>query len=152
MTAAPPIFAVFMGSHFPRLDDKGRLFLPAKFRERLKSGLVITRGQDRSLFGYPAEEFERSVSAYMSASTTGKAARDDLLVLLSGAETLVPDRQGRITIPPRLREYAGLRKDCAVIGSGNKIEFWDSQAWENFISAAEETYSERVEEVIPGMF
>ena len=103
---------MFLGTHAPRLDDKGRLILPAKFREQLADGLVITRGQERCLYVFPTAEFERIADQLRQAPVTSKQARDYLRVFLSGASDEMPDKQGRITIPPALRTYAGLTRDC----------------------------------------
>jgi len=143
---------VFLGTHTPRLDDKGRLFLPAKFRERLAPGLVVTRGQERCLLIYPMDEFVTVATAMQSAPVTSKIARDHIRVFLSGASDEIPDKQGRITIPAALRHYAGLDRDCTVIGQGSRIELWDSTKWEEYLAAHEESYSEQSEEVIPGLF
>ena len=90
---------MFLGTHNPRLDDKGRLFLPAKFRDRLADGLVVTRGQERCLYVFPMDEFVRLAGQMQQAPTTSKAARDYMRVFLSGASDEVPDKQGRVTIP-----------------------------------------------------
>ena len=142
---------MFLGTHTPRLDDKGRLFFPAKFRERLGSGLVVTRGQERCLYVFPIDEFERITEAMLKAPTTNKAVRDYVRVFLSGASDEVPDKQGRVTIPAALRAYAGLSKDCAVVGTGQRIEVWDAAAWESYIAASEQAYADTSEEVVPGL-
>jgi MraZ protein len=143
---------VFLGTHSPRLDDKGRLILPAKFREQLASGLVVTRGQERCLYVFPAREFERIHDQLRQAPMTSKQARDYLRVLLSGAFDEVPDKQGRITLPSALRTYAGLDRDCAVIGAGSRVEIWDAGAWQAYLEDQETVFSETAEEVVPGLF
>ena len=107
---------MFLGSHSPRLDDKGRLTLPAKFREELEGGLVITKGQERCLYVFPMAEFSRISESLRTAPVTTKSLRDYSRVFFSSASDDVPDKQGRITIPPALREYAGLDRDCIVNG------------------------------------
>ncbi len=144
-------WAVFLGTHSPRLDDKGRLFLPAKFRAELAEGLVITRGQDRCLYVYPVAEFARLADAMRAAPTTSGEARAHVRMLTSGASDEVPDRQGRITIPPLLRQYAHLDRDCAVIGAGSRVEIWDAAAWATYVDANEQGFSEQSEEVVPGL-
>ena len=119
---------MFLGTHTPRLDDKGRMILPAKFREKFAAGLVMTRGQERCLYVFPMNEFERIAAAMNTTPVTSRAVRDYQRVLLSGASDEIPDKQGRVTIPPLLREYAGLSKECTVIGAGNRVEIWDTQA------------------------
>jgi MraZ protein len=142
---------VFLGTHQPRLDEKGRLFLPAKYREELAGGVVITRGQERCLFVWPRDEFARITEHLRNSSVTDKAARDYSRVLFSGASDELPDRQGRVTVPAALRSYAGLQRDCVVIGANTRLEIWDSQAWEAYLAAQEDSFAEASEEVFPGI-
>ncbi len=143
---------MFLGTHTPRLDDKGRLILPAKFREQLEAGVVVTRGQERCLYVFPAAEFERIAGQLRQAPVTSKQARDYLRVFLSGASDELLDRQGRITLPAVLRSYAGLERDCTVIGAGERVEIWDAQAWDAYLSVQEQSFAEQAEEVVPGIF
>lgn len=142
---------MFLGTHHPRLDDKGRLFLPAKFRELLAGGIVITKGQEHCLFVFPREEFLRVTAAMREAPLSNKDARDYIRVFLSGASDEVPDRQGRITVPAPLREYAGLAKECVVIGTGSRVEIWDATAWSEYLESNEGTFAQLSEEVLPGL-
>jgi MraZ protein len=142
---------VFLGTHTPRLDDKGRLFLPAKFRDRLASGLVITRGQERCLYIFPMDEFVRVAETMRNAPVTSKAVRDYLRVFLSGASDEIPDKQGRVTVPSTLRQYAGLTRDCTVIGAGSRVELWDASAWDTYLASTEQAFADQAEEVIPGL-
>jgi len=143
---------VFLGTHTPRLDDKGRLFLPAKFRDRLASGLVITRGQERCLYVFPMDEFVRVAETMRNAPVTSKSVRDYLRVFLSGASDEQVDKQGRMSIPPVLRTYAGLDRELAVIGAGERVEIWDAGAWQTYLAASEQAFAEQAEEVVPGLF
>ncbi len=144
--------AMFLGTYTPRLDDKGRLILPAKFRGQLAPGLVMTRGQERCLFLLPLDEFRRMHDQIRQAPVTSKQARDYLRVFLSGASDELPDKQGRISIPAALRTYAGLDRDCAVIGAGSRVEIWDAGAWETYLDQQEPAFSDQESEVVPGMF
>nr|WP_245806205.1 division/cell wall cluster transcriptional repressor MraZ [Cryptosporangium aurantiacum] len=144
--------AMFLGTHTPRLDEKGRLFLPAKFRDELAGGLVVTKGQERCLFVFPMAEFSRVAEQLRAAPMTHKAARAYSRVFFASAHDEVPDRQGRITIPAHLREYAGLDRDCVVIGASTRVEIWDRQAWDNYLVESEEAFAEVEEEVLPGVF
>ncbi|MFZ5871865.1 MAG: division/cell wall cluster transcriptional repressor MraZ [Actinomycetota bacterium] len=139
---------MFLGTHSPRLDDKGRLILPAKFRDKLAGGLVVTRGQERSLSIWPMATFEDRVAELTARAGASKASRDFLRVLLAGASDEVPDKQGRITIPPALRAYAGLDRDLAVIGAGNHLEVWDAGTWEEYLAGQEDVFSETSEGVV----
>lgn len=143
---------MFLGTHYPRLDDKGRLFLPAKFRDQLSSGVVVTRGQERSLFVFPREEFARLTDQMRAAPLSSKAAREYMRLFLSGASDEIPDRQGRITIPPPLRDYASLIKECVVLGVGPRLEIWDAATWEQYLGEKEPEFAELSEEVLPGAF
>jgi MraZ protein len=143
---------VFLGTHTPRLDDKGRLFLPAKYRDRMAGGLVVTRGQERCLFIFPMDEFVKVAEQMRQAPTSSRKARDYSRVFLSGASDEVPDKQGRFTIPAKLREYAGLDREVTVIGAGSRLEVWDSVAWNAYLEETEQSFAETEEEVIPGLF
>jgi MraZ protein len=142
---------VFLGTHHPKLDDKGRLFLPAKFRDDLAKGLVITRGQERCLFVWSMEEFGKFTEQMRQAPVTNRGARDYLRMLFAGASDEQPDKQGRVTIPPMLREYASLSKDVVVIGVMNRVEIWDPARWQEYSAAGESAFSELSEEVFPGV-
>ena len=143
---------MFLGTHSPRLDEKGRLILPAKFRDQMDEGVVITRGQERCLYVFPAAEFERLAGQLRQAPVTSKQARDYLRVFLSGASDEAVDRQGRVTIPPVLRSYAGLDRDCAVIGAGERVEIWAAEAWEAYLAQQEQAFADQADEVVPGLF
>ncbi len=142
---------MFLGTYSPKLDEKGRLILPAKFREELAGGLVLTRGQDRCIYVFSSAEFEGFHAQIRQAPVTSKQARDYLRLLLSAAHAEIPDKQGRITIPVQLRQYAGLDRELAVIGAGTRAEIWDAEAWSDYVEANEAAFSETAEEVIPGL-
>ncbi|GAB3499543.1 hypothetical protein GCM10027440_54430 [Nocardiopsis coralliicola] len=142
---------VFLGTHTPRLDDKGRLFLPAKYRDDLSGGLVITKGQERCLYVFPREEFRRVTEGLRSAPVTAKAVRDYSRILFAGASDEVPDKQGRITLPPALRAYAGLERECVVVGADTRLEIWDAGAWSAYEAAQEQVFADLSEEVLPGV-
>ena len=149
--AAAALPALFLGTHHPRLDEKGRLFLPAKFRDDLAGGLVITRGQEHCLYVFPETEFARLYELMRQAPVTSKAARDYQRVFLSGASKEVPDKQGRVTVPPHLRDYAALTRECVVIGAGPRLEVWDAQAWDRYLADREGAFADLSEEVLPGL-
>lgn len=142
---------VFLGTSQPRLDEKGRLFLPAKYREAFAGGVVITRGQERCLYVFPTAEFNRLYELLRQAPTTHRAARAYQRVFLSGAEDGIPDKSGRVTIPPRLRDYAGLTRDCVVVGAGSRLEVWEASAWATYLEAQEGAFADLSEEVLPGL-
>ncbi|NLI19555.1 MAG: division/cell wall cluster transcriptional repressor MraZ [Actinomycetales bacterium] len=142
---------MFLGTYEPRLDEKGRLILPAKYRDELAAGLVLTRGQERCLYVFPMAEFERIAQQLRSAPVNSKQSRDYLRLFLSGATDEVPDKQGRVTIPPGLRRYANLGRDVVVIGAGHRVEIWDAEAWNDYLAEQEEPFAATAEEVIPGV-
>lgn len=143
---------MFLGTYTPKLDEKARLILPAKFRDELAEGLVLTRGQERCIYVFSAREFERVHEQMRAAPLSSKQARDYIRVFLSGASDEVPDKQGRITIPAPLRSYAGLDRDVTVIGAGTRAEVWDSAAWTSYLQEQENSFSETDEDVLPGIF
>lgn len=134
---------MFLGTHSPKLDDKGRLILPAKFRDDLAGGIVITKGQERCLFVFTAADF--AVRAASRAEPTTRAERDYSRIFFASASDETPDRTGRITLPPSLRAYAGLRRDCVVIGANNHLEIWDAGAWQGYEAEREAAYSDQEE-------
>lgn len=143
---------MFLGTHSPKLDDKGRVILPAKFWGELESGIVITRGQERCLYLFSTKDFEGITDVIRTAPITNKQSRDFFRVFLSGANSEVPDGQHRITIPAHLRTYAGLDRELTVIGAGNRAEIWDSAAWDTYYAEQEAGFADTAEEVIPGFF
>ena len=142
---------MFLGTHTPRLDDKGRMFLPAKYREELAGGVVITKGQERCLYVFPADEFARITEALRTAPVTAKAVRDYSRVFFASASDEVPDKQGRVTIPQPLREYAGLARECRVIGANTRLEIWDATAWETYLAEQNDAFADASQEVLPGV-
>ena len=140
---------MFLGTYSPSLDDKGRLILPARFRDELAGGLVITKGQERCLavwtsagFAELTEQMRRaSKEASNPEAVIGRSSRDYHRVFFASAFDCDPDSQGRIVIPPPLREYAGLSRECAVIGADTRLEIWDAGAWADYLAEAESAYS-----------
>jgi MraZ protein len=86
------------------------------------------------------------------APVTSKNARDYMRVMFAGAHDEIPDRQGRVTIPAGLRTYAGLEKDCVVIGANTRVEIWDNASWNSYLSDREKGFAEVSEEIFPGLF
>ena len=142
--------ATFLGTHTPRLDDKGRLILPAKFRDELAGGVVITKGQERCLYVFPMPEFQRIADQLRAQPMTSKAARAYSRVFFASAHDEVPDKQGRVTLPGHLREYAGLDRELVVIGASSRVEIWDRQAWETYLAQSEDDFAGIEEGVLPG--
>ena len=123
----------FMGTYTPKLDEKGRLFLPAKFRDRLAEGLVVTQGQENCLVVWPTDVFMEEARRAQATPMTVRGARDYARVLFAGADEGSLDKQGRIGIPAPLREYAALERDVVVIGVMDRIEIWDPARWQRVL-------------------
>lgn len=141
--------AFLLGTYTPKIDAKGRMALPAKFRAQLGAGMVMARGQERCVYLLPQEEFRRIAMQIQRTSMGNKAARDYLRVFLSGAVDQEPDRQGRVLVPQMLREYARLDSDIVVIGVGTRAEIWNRVAWQAYLEEKEQGYSDIADDVLP---
>jgi MraZ protein len=123
---------MFLGEYQHTLDAKGRIILPAAFREELQEGLVMTVGLDNCLTIHPSTEWLRVVEELRALRATDRRERAFARVMTSSAHAEELDRQGRVTIPARLRGYAGLERDVTVVGADSRLELWDSQRWEAY--------------------
>jgi MraZ protein len=120
---------VFLGEYDHNLDDKGRLAIPSRFREELGDGVVITRGFDQCLMGFPRTVWDKLAQQVSSLSLGQGEARNLRRLLFSGAADVMLDRQGRILIPQNLREYAGLGDQVIVAGLNTHFEIWANERW-----------------------
>ena len=143
---------MLLGTFAPKLDEKGRVILPAKFWDEFSGGLVMTRGVDRCVFVYSEREFEKVHERMSTAPVTTKEGRDYIRLFLSGATQEIPDKQRRVTVPPMLRDYAGLDRELTMIGAGTRAEIWDTATWTEYSQAAEAGFSDADGEVIAGLF
>ncbi|NBY16144.1 MAG: transcriptional regulator MraZ, partial [Betaproteobacteria bacterium] len=107
---------MFLGTHNPKLDEKGRLILPAKFRESLTDGLVMTKGQERCVVIWAHDQFSAYAESLRERSQNNEKVRAFTRVFFSSAFDDVADKQGRVTIPAPLRQWAGLDRDLVVVG------------------------------------
>ena len=142
----------FIGFHTPKLDEKGRLFLPAKFRPRLAEGVVLMRGQEHCVFGWTIEAYEGIVDRLRELPFTNRDSRNFVRMVTAGSFEENLDKQGRVMIPPKLREWAYLDREVTVIGAGNRFEIWDSTRWDEFFESQEEPFADLSDEVMPGIF
>ena len=133
---------MFVGEFQHGLDDKARLTIPAKFRDGLGQNFVITRGLDRCLFVYPRRDWEALGEKLRALPLSRADARQFLRLFFSGAADCDLDRQGRTVLPANLREYAGIRQECAVIGVGGRVEIWDADVWRSYAEGAARSFSE----------
>lgn len=129
-----------MGEYHHSLDDKGRLTIPSKIREELGSSFVITRGLDGCLFIYPNEEWKQVINKYKELPNI-KDARNFMRFLLSGASNCDFDKQGRVNLSLPLMKYAGLTKECVIIGVNDHLEVWSEERWQSFMEINEEQFS-----------
>lgn len=147
--AKQAISPVLLGTYTPKIDGKGRVALPAKFRAQLGTGFVMAKGQERCVYVLPMQEFQRITAQIQRTSMSNKSARDYLRVFLSGAVDQEPDKQGRIVVPPMLREYANLGDEIVVIGVGTRAEIWNKTAWNEYLADREQGYSDIADDVLP---
>ena len=122
---------MFMGEYNHSIDAKGRMIVPSKFREEFGSECVITKGFDGCLYGYTTEEWKNIEEKFKTVNLTSKDARKFLRFFFSGAASCEIDKQGRVLIPPVLREYASLDKDIVTAGTLSRIEIWDKSRWQD---------------------
>ena len=129
---------MFYGEHEHKLDKKGRIIIPSKFREVSKENyiekFIVTRGLDTCLFMFPEDEWRQQESKFKALSFTKKEARNFNRLFFSGAVEVAPDTQGRILIPSYLKQYADIRKEIILIGVSNRIEIWNKDRWYEFYS------------------
>ena len=126
---------MFIGEYRHNLDTKGRVIVRAKFRDGLGDKFVITKGLDGCLFAYSKEEWTNFENKTKSLPLTNKDARAFVRFFFSGAVECEIDKQGRILIPPVLRDYAALTKDLVVIGVSSRVEIWSQEKWDNYSEA-----------------
>lgn len=136
---------MFIGEYHHSIDDKGRLIIPAKFREELGIKFIITRGIENCLFVYSLESWEKIVNKLESLPFTKKDARAFIRFFLSGASEAEFDKQGRINITSPLISYANITKECIVIGTGDRLEIWSEESWNDFFTSAKDSMSDIAE-------
>jgi len=129
-----------LGTHSYQLDSKGRISLPQRFRERLADGAYLTLGQEGCLWVFPQSEWERISTDVHEASLGSPEGRAYSRMFFSMAEALTPDGQGRLTVPLRLRQAAGIDREAVVLGVGDRIEVWDRPSWDRYAERYEGAY------------
>jgi len=120
---------MFLGEYQHSLDAKGRVILPAKFRDQLEGGAVMARALDGCLAVYPVEEFQRVASNLQEARARGATERQAARSYFAGAVEIIPDKQGRVAIPGSLRTFAKLEKEVVVAGNFDHLEIWDKETF-----------------------
>lgn len=138
---------MFMGEYNHTIDAKGRLIVPAKFREILGDNFIVTKGLDGCLFVYPNDEWTRFEEKLKSLPLTNKNARQFTRFFLAGAAACEVDKQGRILLPQVLREFASLEKDVVLVGVASRIKIWSRERWDESMN----TYDGDMDEVAENM-
>ena len=142
---------MFMGEFHHNIDDKARIVLPSKFREELGENFIITRGLDGCLFIYSKNEWDNLTSKLKTLPFTKKDARAFTRFFLSGATECTFDKQGRITISMPLVNYASIKKECVIIGAGDRLEIWSKDTFDNYFNDNEGNISDIAENLFDSM-
>ncbi|MGV1005363.1 MAG: division/cell wall cluster transcriptional repressor MraZ [Candidatus Nanopelagicales bacterium] len=133
---------MFLGTHHLKLDEKGRMILPAKFRDGLAEGVVVTKGQDHCLVLWPGAEFAEYAAKLRVNAQANARVRAMTRVFFSSAFDDSLDRQGRLTVPAVLREYARLDRELTVVGADTRVEIWDTETWNAYLAASEAEFAD----------
>lgn len=136
---------MFIGEYHHSIDDKGRLIIPSKFRDELGERFIVTRGIENCLFVYSEESWTKIVDKLESLPFTKKDARQFIRFFLSGATIAEFDKQGRINITSPLISYANINKECVIIGTGDRLEIWSEESWNDFFTSAKDNMSDIAE-------
>ncbi len=136
---------MFMGEYHHNIDEKGRIVIPTKFREVLQEEFIIAKGLEKCLYIYSMKDWQNLVEKLNTLPFTKKDARTFIRSFFSGATVCEFDRQGRTCITSPLVHHAGLTKECVVIGANDRIEIWDKDEWEKFLTTNEEQLSDIAE-------
>lgn len=143
---------MFYGEYIHSIDRKGRLILPAKFREIAKSNFIekffITRGLDKCLFMFSEEEWKTQEGKFKAISFTKQQARTFNRLYFSGAIEAIPDKQGRILLPQYLRDFAGIKRDVMIVGVSNRVEVWAKDKWDEFYGNSKQSFEEIAEKLL----
>ncbi|MBA3524978.1 MAG: division/cell wall cluster transcriptional repressor MraZ [Geodermatophilaceae bacterium] len=142
---------MFFGTHGLRMDEKGRVALPSRFRDRLPEGLVMAKGQERCVAVFPVAFFERRGEELSRQSQSNPRMRDYQRLLFASADDPMVDKQGRVVVNADLRGYAGLDRDCVAIGANSHFEIWNRPSWEAFLADREPHFASLEEEVMPAV-
>lgn len=143
---------MFYGEFQHGIDRKGRLILPAKFRDCCKDygieRFFLTRGLDACIFMFTEEEWRSQEQKFKSMPFTKKESRNFNRIFFSGAVDVLPDKQGRFIIPPYLKQYAQIKRDTVIIGVANRIEIWDKGVWESYYATSAGSFEQIAENIL----
>ncbi len=138
---------MMMGESSHSLDDKGRIIIPSRLRDELRDRFIMTKGLDGCLFFYPMDEWRTMEERLKALPMTNANARAFARLFLAGAQDVEVDRQYRITIPPRLREYGAIQKDVVLVGVSNRVELWAEERWNAYQETAQAGYEDVAEKM-----
>jgi len=138
---------MLLGEYQHNLDSKGRMAVPAKFKEKLAAGAIITRGLDNCLFVFASKEWQALAEKLIALPLAQANSRAFVRLMLAGARDVEMDNQGRILIPDYLRKYAELKKQVVVAGLISRVEIWDSARWEEYKKKTEGASEEIAEKL-----
>ena len=136
---------MFIGEYHHTIDEKGRRIIPAKFRGELGTNFIVTRGIENCLFVYSEDSWTKIVDKLETLPFTKKDARAFIRFFLSGATIAEFDKQGRINITSPLISYAKINKECVIIGTGDRLEIWSEESWNDFFTSAKDNMSDIAE-------
>lgn len=139
---------MLLGEHKHNIDTKGRLIIPAKFRGDLGDRFILTRGLDGCLFGYPMEEWAILEEKLRQLPLGDQNSRKITRFFYANATECEFDKQGRISIPPALRQHAQLEKESYIIGVSNRFEIWSQENWETYADEADDSFDDISEDLI----
>ncbi|MCA9403139.1 MAG: division/cell wall cluster transcriptional repressor MraZ [Candidatus Omnitrophica bacterium] len=143
---------MFYGEYIHNLDTKGRLIMPARFRDTCREYGVerffLTRGMDRCIFMFSEDEWRSQEQKFKNMSFTRKEARSFNRMFFAGAVDVVPDKQGRFIIPAYLKEYASIERETVLIGVSNRIEIWDNKTWREYYAESNKSFEEISENML----
>jgi MraZ protein len=138
---------MFMGEYHHNLDSKGRLIIPAKFRDQIGKEMVFTRGMEGCIFGYTSESWQKLETKLAHLPLTKRNARKFTRLFYSGAMMAEFDKQGRVNLTTTLKKHAGLSKECVIVGVSDRIEIWSAERWNQFTSDAGDNYDDIAEDL-----
>ena len=143
---------MFYGEYNHGIDQKGRIILPARFREIcIENGydrFFLTRGLDKCIFMFTEQEWRQQEQKFKTLSFTNKESRSFNRLFFSGAVEVLPDKQGRFVLPPFLKAYAGIQQKVVVLGISNRIEIWDADQWTKFYDTSNQSFEQIAENMI----
>ena len=139
---------MFMGEYCHNLDEKSRIVIPSNFRDELKDNFIIAKGLEKCLYIFSTNEWNKVVSKLESLPFTKKDVRIFKRAFFSGAANVELDKSGRIVISSNLKDYARIKRECVIIGAGDRIEIWDKDEWNNFMK----TYEDKVSDIAENLF